>query len=631
MKIRLQVDAGASRDTFEHPGPAVQIGRDPSCELALEGDRSTGVSRQHARIDLAPGGATLSDTGSSNGTLLNDQPIDGPRPLRRGDRVRLGYTGATLTVLDLDLHAPAAPPPLPTSVGAGESHARPILPLVLAGGGAAALLVAVVLVVMLRKPSDPPPDTSGQTAVAQGDPLKVDPNPVKQDTLPSPVVPPKPPETVPIKEDPSEPVGRYLPPSEKTPSVLLQRRGESFPWLPLRTGEPVRTGHALMALPGYRGIVELDSGVRLTLWGNVPEFAFLAPAPAGLRTLNISSPPVLESLVALGSSTDKDKDKDAADVTLERGRVVFANTKSKEPARVRLRFLREEAWDLTLLDPNSEVLVDLWWENPAWSRQGRPPGLPPRLMMLTRGRVKFQAYGEARDLPELSGLLWSPGGAPPRPEAITAPPDHWVRKPDLKNPAVERVLGSLISWREAFDTFGVKPKAGPAAGDVLNVILPRVRDAKDWDCVEGLMFLAALDAIPYVVPFLVHDRPLPRNAAIHAVRVWLARGGDRGNDFLALLQDRLGFRGEMSALAFRLFFEVPSGEQRLPEIYQELIGLLDHEERLIRELANGHLLRLVPGAGQKIDFKPGAPPEERKKEVDKWKKLVPPGTVPAAR
>ena len=59
---------------------------------ASQGEASTAVPLQHARIDLTPEGATLVDTGSSNGTLLNGQPLETAVPLRGGDRIQMGYT-----------------------------------------------------------------------------------------------------------------------------------------------------------------------------------------------------------------------------------------------------------------------------------------------------------------------------------------------------------------------------------------------------------------------------------------------------------------------------------------------------------------------------------------------------------
>ena len=48
------------------------------------------ASSRHARIVKQGGALILEDLGSTNGTLLNDQPLEGPAPLHAGDRVRIG-------------------------------------------------------------------------------------------------------------------------------------------------------------------------------------------------------------------------------------------------------------------------------------------------------------------------------------------------------------------------------------------------------------------------------------------------------------------------------------------------------------------------------------------------------------
>jgi predicted component of type VI protein secretion system len=72
----------------------VDVGRDPSLPLHL--DEDTQVSRRHARIALQGGQVVVEDLGSTNGTYVNDQPINSPRSLNPGDKVRIG-----LTVLEL--------------------------------------------------------------------------------------------------------------------------------------------------------------------------------------------------------------------------------------------------------------------------------------------------------------------------------------------------------------------------------------------------------------------------------------------------------------------------------------------------------------------------------------------------
>ncbi len=111
MKLRLQITTGSGASfAFEHTGPDLRIGRDPESALALAGEASQSVSWRHARIELTPQGAFLTDVGSSNGTLLNDQRITGRASVKQDDRIQLGYTGPTLRIVELDL-AEVAPPP----------------------------------------------------------------------------------------------------------------------------------------------------------------------------------------------------------------------------------------------------------------------------------------------------------------------------------------------------------------------------------------------------------------------------------------------------------------------------------------------------------------------------------------
>jgi predicted component of type VI protein secretion system len=70
------------------------VGREPSLPLHL--DEDTQVSRRHARFTAQGGGVAVEDLGSTNGTYVNEQPINSPRSLNAGDKVRIG-----LTVLEL--------------------------------------------------------------------------------------------------------------------------------------------------------------------------------------------------------------------------------------------------------------------------------------------------------------------------------------------------------------------------------------------------------------------------------------------------------------------------------------------------------------------------------------------------
>jgi hypothetical protein len=73
---------------FDLPGAVVDIGRGPECQVTVEDPL---VSRRHARICVAEdGSAQVEDLGSRNGVRINGKLIEGPSPLRHGDRLRLG-------------------------------------------------------------------------------------------------------------------------------------------------------------------------------------------------------------------------------------------------------------------------------------------------------------------------------------------------------------------------------------------------------------------------------------------------------------------------------------------------------------------------------------------------------------
>lgn len=64
----------------------VRIGRAPDNDLVIAGD---GVSRYHVLISRGPGGFTVRDLGSKNGTLLNSVPLDGDAPVANRDVIAL--------------------------------------------------------------------------------------------------------------------------------------------------------------------------------------------------------------------------------------------------------------------------------------------------------------------------------------------------------------------------------------------------------------------------------------------------------------------------------------------------------------------------------------------------------------
>ena len=68
---------------------SLEIGREASTGLAIDDEQA---SRVHARVTAQGDHALVEDLGSTNGTYLNGQPVEGQRTLRPGDRLRVGLT-----------------------------------------------------------------------------------------------------------------------------------------------------------------------------------------------------------------------------------------------------------------------------------------------------------------------------------------------------------------------------------------------------------------------------------------------------------------------------------------------------------------------------------------------------------
>ena len=70
-------------------GDGAVLGRGDSAEIRLEDPFASG---RHARLVRQGGIVVIEDLGSTNGTYLNDELLQGPQPLHAGDRVRIGDT-----------------------------------------------------------------------------------------------------------------------------------------------------------------------------------------------------------------------------------------------------------------------------------------------------------------------------------------------------------------------------------------------------------------------------------------------------------------------------------------------------------------------------------------------------------
>src|SRR4051794_17854142 len=103
---QLRVTDGEARDTRLRVEAELLIGRaapEPGGRLGDDPE----ISRRHARVARgARGELTLEDLGSSNGTFVNGERVDGARVLQLGDVVHMGRTG--LVVTDAEGRVPEA-------------------------------------------------------------------------------------------------------------------------------------------------------------------------------------------------------------------------------------------------------------------------------------------------------------------------------------------------------------------------------------------------------------------------------------------------------------------------------------------------------------------------------------------
>jgi predicted component of type VI protein secretion system len=88
--FRLIVRRGPQpNQVYELSKDSLTIGRDISNEIVINDPE---VSRNHCRFTRGPGGFTLEDLGSTNGTFVNGQRLTGARPLAPSDMIGLGET-----------------------------------------------------------------------------------------------------------------------------------------------------------------------------------------------------------------------------------------------------------------------------------------------------------------------------------------------------------------------------------------------------------------------------------------------------------------------------------------------------------------------------------------------------------
>jgi pSer/pThr/pTyr-binding forkhead associated (FHA) protein len=133
MKVSLVVAEGA------HQGKVIPIklakfviGRDPQCHLRPS---SASISKRHCVIVVKGDRVILRDLESTNGTFVNDEPLQGPTELHDEDRLKIGPLAFTVK-LEASVSVDK-PTPVPPPAGSAEEDEIAAMLLDLRGEGGA--------------------------------------------------------------------------------------------------------------------------------------------------------------------------------------------------------------------------------------------------------------------------------------------------------------------------------------------------------------------------------------------------------------------------------------------------------------------------------------------------------------
>lgn len=154
MSVEFRITRGAragQRERFEKS--IVAIGRHPINDLRFDAERDLDVSSRHAELRVVGDRHVLVDLGSTNGTFVNGERLDGERSLRDGDVITFGRSGpqAEFRVVTAGAaeSAPKAAPPPRTSVGRPSTDVRIAMAVQKQTGRLRQLVLGLAAVVIL--------------------------------------------------------------------------------------------------------------------------------------------------------------------------------------------------------------------------------------------------------------------------------------------------------------------------------------------------------------------------------------------------------------------------------------------------------------------------------------------------
>jgi hypothetical protein len=393
---------------------------------------------------------------------------------------------------------------------------------------------------------------------------------------------------------------------------LRVSQGVGEPFKRPQAGASLYSRDLLLALPGFQAdVVPNSKGVKLTLYGNLPE---------------LSDSNALESAVTLHDTSVYD-----LDCTLLRGRIVLTNTKKEGEAKVWLR-TGLAGVQMTLHEPGDRVAVEIsgrWAPGVPFSLKPGPKNRPVALwdVYVLKGKMDAKAGKNEFSMSAPPGRAYFHGDsvngpAEEGPQPLKELPS-WADPKALKAPALKMAQEVAVTYRKIIDETDESERVATLLAAA----------AKDKDKDRALMLrrlvvfaLAAMDSVDEVAKLLNESKYAEvRQTAVIALRHWIGAGAGRDEKLYHVLIDDVRFtKGEAETL-MQLLHSPFDPEQA--ETYETLIAYLNHRRQAVRELAHWHLVRLAP-VGRKIPFDASAAQAVREKSAAAWEKLVPAGTLP---
>lgn len=408
----------------------------------------------------------------------------------------------------------------------------------------------------------------------------------------------------PSPAQPAPDTGSVVATAVSPPGTFSQRAAGETLFTVLPTDAAFSSGALLVGLPGAE-LRSKNGAVSLTCRA---DFGGQSPLP------------ILETAMI-------PHDGPGADLTftLDRGRVDLANLKLTGSSTVRIRF-RNNVWTVVLEKPGSRVAVETIGR---W-----PPGTP----LYKVDPPKDHAPAASVVLLVLAGTAQVSDGkvtlalmAPPGPAMVT-----WTSIDPT--PLTAMKLETVPTWAngEAIRDPDAKKAAAAIekfrAARVENATLSLDKFVNSDDLAErrvGLIAAGAFDDLDRVIRYLVSAPETETcDTAVSVLRHWLGRGAGQDLAFYQFLRDRRFSPADAETIIYLLHGLTPEDHDR-PETYEVLIEYLLCDQSAVRNLAAWHLIRLAP-AGKSIPWKPDASPDEARGMYTAWKKLVPPGRLPAA-